>query len=219
VRLHDREAELAATYERLRESERQQMLIGERQRLMRDMHDGVGSSLIGALAVVERGEVDARETAQLLRDCLDDLKLAIDSLEPVDTDLLLLLATARYRLEPRFEQAGVRLAWTVEDLPPLPKITPEHALHILRIVQEVFTNIVKHAQAREVRLSVAPAAGAVSITIIDDGVGFAQAALAAKPGRKGRGLSNLTTRAAAIGAAIRWDSQPGRTRIELSIPL
>jgi signal transduction histidine kinase len=221
ARLEAREKQLAATYERLRESEHQQMLIGERQRLMRDMHDGVGSSLMGALVVVERGEVDARETAQLLRDCLDDLKLAIDSLEPVDTDLLLLLATARYRLEPRFEQAGIKLSWTVEDLPPLPKITPEHALHILRIVQEVFTNIVKHAQARHVHLTVAPKDDAVAITIVDDGVGFdlAAASASAKAGRRGRGLINLTTRAAALGAHIHWTSEPGRTRVELSIPL
>jgi signal transduction histidine kinase len=221
VRLRDREAELAETYDKLRESQQRQMLVNERQRLMRDMHDGVGSSLMGALVVVERGEADAQATAQMLRDCLDDLKLAIDSLEPVDSDLLLLLATARYRLEPRFEQAGVKLIWTVGDLPALPKITPEHALHILRIVQEVFTNIVKHAKAKEVRLSVTAQGDEVVIDIVDDGVGFDAAAATAPGGghAKRRGLANLAARAAAMDASIAWTSAPGRTCVELRMPL
>jgi signal transduction histidine kinase len=221
LRLDEREAELAVTYDKLRESEQQQMLARERQRLMRDMHDGVGSSLMGALVVVERGEADAQQTAEMLRHCLDDLKLAIDSLEPVDSDLLLLLATARYRLEPRFEQVGVKLAWSVGELPPLPMITPEHALHILRIVQEIFTNIVKHAQAREVRLSVGEQNGEVVIDVVDDGVGFDATAVTAPAdgSRRGRGLANLAARAAAIGATIVWTSTPGRTCVELRMPL
>ncbi|MGA0602420.1 sensor histidine kinase [Caulobacter sp. KR2-114] len=220
-RLAEREAELAVTYDRLRESEQQQMLARERQRLMRDMHDGVGSSLIGALVAVERGGAAPEQTAEILRRCLDDLKLAIDSLEPVDSDLLLLLATARYRLEPRFEQAGIRLVWSVGQLPPLPKITPEHALHILRIVQEIFTNIVKHAQAREVRLSVSASGPQVAIEIVDDGVGFDVAAATAPSGEgpQRRGLANLAARAAAIGGVIAWTSAPGRTRVALTMPL
>ena len=220
-RLGEREAELADAYERLGESERRQMLTNERQRLMRDMHDGVGSSLISALAVVEYGEADAAETAQLLRECLDDLKLAIDSLEPVESDLLLLVATARYRLEPRLEQAGVRLAWRVGELPPLPKIPPENALHVLRIIQEVFTNIVKHAGAKTVDLVMEARGDAVVVEIIDDGVGFdVEKTLSVDdPVQMGRGVSNLFTRAAAIGACIRWRSAPGRTAVEISIPL
>lgn len=220
-RLAEREADLALTYEKLRESEQQQMLARERQRLMRDMHDGVGSSLVGALAAIERGGAQPHETAEILRHCLDDLKLAIDSLEPVDSDLLLLLATARYRLEPRFEQAGIKLIWSVGELPLLPKITPEHALHVLRIVQEVFSNIVKHAGAAEVRLSVSAKGRNVAIEIVDDGVGFDVAAAAAPRnyGAERRGLANLANRAAAIGAAISWTSAPGETRFSLLMPL
>jgi len=220
-RLAEREADLAVTYERLRESEQQQMLDRERQRLMRDMHDGVGSSLVGALAAIERGGARPQETAEILRHCLDDLKLAIDSLEPVDSDLLLLLATARYRLEPRFEQAGISLVWSVGQLPPLPKITPEHALHILRIVQEIFTNIVKHAGAREVHLSVSARGPTVAIDIVDDGVGFDVAAATAPrgDGPQRRGLANLAARAAAIGGAISWTSAPGGTSVTLIMPL
>ena len=107
-RLAEREAELAASHERLRQVEREQTLMTERQRLMREMHDGMGSSLMTALRVIEHGERDRVDVAQVL-ECIDDLKISIDSLEPLDADLLALLATLRFRLGPRLEGAGLAL--------------------------------------------------------------------------------------------------------------
>src|SRR5207248_8566149 len=118
-RLRARETELAASYERLREVEHRQTLNQERQRLTQDMHDGLGSSLVSALRVVEGGRSSELEVAQVLKGCIDDLKLAIDSMEPVEADLLLLLATLRYRLESRLESGGIHLRWEISDVPPL----------------------------------------------------------------------------------------------------
>ena len=109
-RLAEREAQLQESHQQLREIERREVLAGERQRLMQDMHDGLGASLVGALQVVQRGELEALQIAQVLRDCLDDMRLAIDTLEPQDNDLNLLLATLRYRLGPRLEAAGLTLS-------------------------------------------------------------------------------------------------------------
>ena len=72
-RLAEREAELATSHERLRVIEREQTLMHERQRLMRDMHDGVGSSLMSALRLVEHGEAALVDVPQVLRECIDDL--------------------------------------------------------------------------------------------------------------------------------------------------
>ncbi|RZJ19902.1 MAG: histidine kinase, partial [Haliea sp.] len=146
ARLAEREAELTESHAKLRAIEHEQILNAERQRLMQDMHDGLGSSLMGALKAVEHGH--DQNLAEVLRACIDDLKLAIDSLEPVQADLLLLLATLRFRLGTRLEQAGVRLHWDVEDVPPLAWLDPRSALHILRILQEILGNAVKHSQAR-----------------------------------------------------------------------
>src|SRR5450830_1817985 len=120
---------------------------------MQDMHDGLGSSLISALRVVEHGKMSDAEVAQVLRGCIDDLKLAIDSMEVVEADLLLLLATLRFRLAPRLDSVGIRLHWEVQDLPALNWLTPGNSLHILRILQEAFANIIKHAQATEISVA------------------------------------------------------------------
>jgi signal transduction histidine kinase len=215
-RLSAREAELTAVHERLREAEHRQTLIQERQRLMQDMHDGMGSSLSSALRIVERGKLDEAAVAEVLKGCIDDLKLAIDSMEPVDADLLLLLATLRFRLGPRLESTGIALRWGVRDIPALDWLDPRNSLHILRILQEAITNIIKHANASEVRLATATEADGVTVTITDNGTGFD---LKTALGSGGKGLSNQLRRAHAIGAEIRWTSDRSGTRMTLWLPI
>ena len=220
-RLGEQEQVLHHTHARLRKVEQERTLIDERQRLMREMHDGVGSSLMSALRWVEHGHPDEVDVAQVLRECIDDLKIPIDSLEPANADLLALLASLRYRLAPRLEGAGLALHWRVEDVPPLPWLDAQNALHVLRIVQEVLTNIVKHSGASTItlRTTTATHAGAqgVLVQISDDGKPFAPTP-AREPGRKG--LGNVLARAQALGAAVTWTPQPGGgTLFALWLPL
>lgn len=84
---------------------------------MRDMHDGVGSTLVSTLALVERGNSTPEVVASTLREAVDELKLTIDSLDDSDHDLVTLLATLRYRLTPRLERAGLTVDWRVEEVP------------------------------------------------------------------------------------------------------
>jgi hypothetical protein len=156
-RLKAREAELEASHRKLRAIEMRQTISDERQRLMQDMHDGLGSSLISAIRSVERGDLGDARVSQILKDCLDDLKLTIDSMEPVDADLLLLLATLRFRLEPRLEGTGVNLNWEVREMPTLSWLNPSSALYILRIVQESIANILRHTRATGIHVSTAVA--------------------------------------------------------------
>ena len=215
-RLQVREAELAVSYDRLRHSEHRQTLVRERQRLMQDMHDGLGSSLISALRVVENGRMDEPEVAEVLKGCIDDLKLAIDSMEPVEADLLLLLATLRFRLGPRLENTGIILHWKVEHVPALDWLDPRNALHILRILQEAFTNIIKHTQATEISVSTGVEQDCAVVTIVDNGQGFSMEN-ALNSG--GKGLSNQQRRAEAIGAKLSWDSSNAGTRFILRLPI
>ncbi|MDD0843066.1 sensor histidine kinase [Pseudomonas sp. Gutcm_11s] len=199
-RLAEREAELQESHRQLREVERREVLAGERQRLMQDMHDGLGSSLTGALRLAE-GASGAADLEHVLRECMDELKLTIDSLEPMEADLTLLLATLRYRLQARLDAGGIRLRWQVGELPELAWLTPGNVLHVLRILQEVVTNILKHADAREVALSTRVEAEGVLIQIVDDGCGFV-------PGEtstgRGRGIGNIRSRAQALGGSVQW---------------
>jgi signal transduction histidine kinase len=215
AKLSERERELRESYDKLREIEQASLLSQERQRLMREMHDGLGSALMSSLVAVERGQMDSAEIVQVLRECVDDLKLTIDSLEPVGDDLLILLATLRYRLEGRLDAAGIRLEWAVSPVPSLPWLNPTLSLHILRIVQEILTNILKHARAQTIRLTVTNDATHISIAVEDDGVGFD----VDKAATSGRGLTNLKQRATLLNATLQFESRPRPTRLCRRVPV
>ena len=214
--LKARESELLATHLKLRETEHLQTLSQERQRLMQDMHDGMGSSLASALRVVERGHLDEAAVVSILKGCIDDLKLAIDSMEPVDADLLLLLATLRFRLGPRLQASGLRLKWEVAQIPSLEWLEPKISLHILRIIQEAFTNIIKHANATEITVATQLHGDKIAVTVSDNGKGFVVQHPKDNPGR---GLANQRHRAQAIGAEVGWHSGIGGTCLTLLLPV
>jgi signal transduction histidine kinase len=219
-RLAQREAELTASHAKLREVERRELLHQERQRLMQDMHDGLGSTLVGALRAFEGNRTADLDTVSILRGCIDDLKLTIDSMEPVETDLLLLLATLRFRLQPRLEAAGVKLVWDAGEVPPLEWLDQRHALHILRIMQEAIANVLKHSGARTLTVSIRAEGDQVLVRVQDDGRGFAPSTLptgALSSG--GRGLTNQLSRAEAIGGAIRWEPTERGSSLALVLPV
>lgn len=204
-RLREREAELEIKHQELNNIGREQALLQERQRLMRDMHDGIGSRLMSSLAVIDRGGLDAKRVALVLRECMDDLKLVIDSLEPIAHDLVTLLATLRFRLGSRLELAGIRIIWDVQDIPLLPWLEPPEALEILHILQEALTNVLKHADASRIRVSTRTSMTesgltCVVVVIADNGLGILPNGASG-----GRGLSNMYERA---------DRLEGRLKIE-----
>ena len=191
----------------------------ERERLMRDIHDGIGSSLITALAVAERQHAPPSTIATLKRS-ISDLRIAVDSLEPIDGDVVMLLASLRYRMERELRDAGLAFVWKVSAVAPtLPWLDAPGALHVLRILQEAIGNILIHADAQliEVRCS-ATARGdrdGVLIVIADDGRGFDLGEQA-----RGRGLANMRARAEALGAEFTTASVIGEgSSMSIWLPL
>jgi signal transduction histidine kinase len=196
--------------------ERERAVSQERQRIMQDMHDGLGSQLLTSLAAVERGALDPKGMADVLREAVDDMRLAIDTLSPGREGLLEALGNLRYRLEPRFRAAGIELRFVRRDLPDRLDVASEHALQILRVLQESLTNALKHARARlvEVTLALERDPPRFVLAVADDGGGFGPAAPSV-----GRGLSGMRRRAGQIGAALDIASNARGTRVELTYPL
>ena len=218
-RVAEKHAELQANYARLGALENERVLTEERARIVRDMHDGVGGGLVSTIALVEAGRTGQAQLAGALRAMLDDLRLTIDALDPSDDDLGVLLGSMRARLEPRLAGAGLRFAWTVEDLPPLAGLGPHGALDVLRIVQEAINNVLKHAQATMIGVAAYGArdgAPRVCIEIRDDGCGFDRGA--ARDKRSGRGLGNMASRAARIGAQLEIETAAQGTLVRLWLP-
>lgn len=219
-RVAEKHGELEQRFRELRSLERERLLALERERIMREMHDGVGGHLVRTLSMLEGRGASREELADQLREALADMRLVIDSLDPSADDLATRLGMLRTRLERILERQHVTLVWRTEALPPLPGLGAEASLHVLRIVQEAVTNVLRHAKASRLILSSRLAPGpdgvpGVLLEVLDDGVGLAVAPAG------GRGIANMRRRADLLGAelAITAAGPEGGTRVGLWLPL
>jgi signal transduction histidine kinase len=209
--------ELEDNYARLQSLERERAISAERERMTTDMHDGIGGQLVHALAVIE-GNASFQPLEAILRGALDDLRLIIDSSDPVEGNLLAVLSNFRARNERRVQQGGLRFLWQITDLPPLPDFGPHKILQVLRILQEALTNVLKHAGASEVAVRTdigadAAQRAAIIVDVIDNGRGYAPTK------GPGRGLGNMRRRASEIGGSIEFSSTEAGSRVRLILPL
>jgi len=212
-----REDELRQAFEHLRHSEQQRAIEGERRRLMRDMHDGLGSQLVQTLNTVrsQQAPLDPKTLTAMIQHALEELRMTLDSLEPMEGDLTTILGTFRQRVAPALESAGIHLVWEVEEVPALPQLDAQGVMHLFRCMQEVFANIVKHSKATRVVVRTGCTEQGVFIFVEDNGVGMPKMSAALI---KGRGLGNLRVRAHSIGAKVRFLSSSLGTGVEFLFP-
>ena len=206
--------ELQASYVELRRQRDAVVEAEERQRIMRELHDGIGSHLVAAATLLGAPQPRPAEAAELVERSLHELRNALDALASDASDVAELLGALRDRVEPVLEARGIALDWQVEPLPATRALSATDRLHVLRIVQEAFTNILKHAQARQVVLRAAEAeSGRSAIAILDDGRGLAGSRPAG-----GRGLASMRTRAQRLGAELVIEERQQGLRVELRLP-
>lgn len=214
--------ELEQSYAALKQLDRQRTLAQERERLMRDMHDGMGGQLVSTLALLDKDTVNHDTLREALQKALDDLRLMIDSMEDVDGDVLTVLAMLRERLEPRLKQAGIKIDWRVSDLPPMTGLGPEKSLQLLRIFQETVTNVLKHSHADTLTFETRQASGnadqpGIHIECRDNGCGLPPDD--DKSVTSGYGLNNIRHRAEKLGGRASIDNHPdGGVRVCLWLP-
>jgi signal transduction histidine kinase len=162
-------------------------------------------------------QVDTSAMAAMLNHALEDLRMTLDSLEPMDGDLPTILGTLRQRIAPAMQAAGVELVWQVQEVPPIPGLEARGVLHVFRCLQEVFANVLKHAKAQRVTVSTRDLGGQVELCVSDDGVGLQKPVV--EPVGGGRGMGNIRLRVAELGAHVLFeDARPG-TCVRFLFPL
>jgi signal transduction histidine kinase len=188
----------------------------ERRRLERNLHDGAQQRLV-ALALdltligvtLEKDPPAARKT---LTAAQDQLAQGLDELRELARGIHPAVLTER-GLGPALQALVKRAPVRVEiiELPEERLAGPVEAAAYY-VAAEAITNVAKYARASQVTVSVGHASGRASLTVSDDGVGGADAAL-------GTGLRGLADRVEALGGHLDVDSPPGRgTRIRAEIP-
>ena len=210
ARLDVREAELADQYERERAFVRRQAHDEERRRIMRDMHDGLGSQLMSMLLAARRGAIKSDRIAEGLQNVIDEMRLMIDSMDSVGESLDAALSTFRERTQVRVTQAGFAFDWTKASSGGHLSYGPRDVLQVFRILQEAVTNAIRHSGGDRIAIAIVDAGdGRTKISITDNGTGFDD------PAGPGRGLANIRARAGAIGANVAWRRGDPGTIFEL----
>lgn len=204
--VEDKTEELSESYESLARVQRLEAINHERQRIMLDLHDGIGGQLVNTLAYMENRNVGDTTLKDALEDALRDLALMLDSLESSES-ITTLLGKLRIRLENLLEQHGLEFDWQIQAEPNLRDPSPSNNLHLTRIVQEAITNIVKHANATIIQVST----DANSVTISDNGSGFDMKNL----NGVGHGLMGMKKRARQIGAELNMISSDDGTNVQI----
>ncbi|MCX8016521.1 MAG: hypothetical protein N2690_01265 [Rhodocyclaceae bacterium] len=204
-RLQRQTKRLQAAHEAAQQQQIQATTERERQRIMREIHDGVGSQLVHTLSYLGRTpRPDPSLLIQMLTQALDDLRINVDSAQDYDGHLASVLGALRRRIEPALRAQNITLHWLVDpDVPSLPQLnSPRAVLHVFRACQEIFANIVKHAHARNVYVSLQHQDRHLILAISDDGVGFDDRQV------RGMGLNNIQARFARLQVSTSIVSTP-----------
>ena len=196
-RVAERESALLANYQRLRTLERQHAAGEERQQIIRDLHDGLGSQLFLTLSKAEIGRIDQDGMVQALRECIADMRLTLEAMSPEGNDFLEAWGNFRFRWKQLLEAAGLDSTWEIDNRDGFVELTPHVSIQLLRIVQEALTNVLKHARAAKVAIRLTIDDANMVIEVRDDGRGLGTAMSPA-----GRGLANMHARARRVGAHL-----------------
>lgn len=213
--VREQKERLAAQQKALEEEISRRAVLEERERFSKDIHDGLGGSLVGLLMRSRTGELDSEELEAGLSHALQDLRLMVDALDHEQESAPAAFATFQTRIAPAFEAAGITLDWRQDDLSAFSFKNSSDMLHVLRILQEACTNVIRHsgASAATVRIGVQRENGGLEVEIIDDGRATASS------GSGGMGLKNMGQRAASIGGILTARARDeGGWRVRLDLP-
>ncbi len=218
TQLDERTGELAVAHGREKRLVRQQALDEERQRIMRDMHDGLGSHLMSMMMMAKRGNGKHSDYADGLQSVIDEMRLMIDSMDSVGESLRAALAVYKKRIVPRANEAGFSVTWNDDDAALLPDYNPREVLQVFRILQEALTNALRHSGGDTITVTIRPVSddsSAIKIVVADNGKGIE--AMRSTGTRTGRGLKNMEVRAAAIRAKIQIEPIEQGTAVTLTL--
>ncbi|HYZ13661.1 MAG TPA: GAF domain-containing protein [Actinomycetota bacterium] len=216
------QAALALEYARAQEGIQRLMLLEDRERIAKELHDGViqalfavGMGLQGTALMSSDEDLARRIEAAVgeLDRVIRDLRNYIFGLRPgilADRQL----GHALRHLAEEFEtKSGVVTVVEIDD--EVASVVTSHAAELVQLARETLSNVGRHANAATCRLSLRQDGGAAVLEIDDDGNGFDPSTT-----RRGEGLTNLEGRAAALGGKAIIASVPAQgTTIRIELPL
>ena len=210
-----READLDRYHAQNTILESQQARSEERERIMRDLHDGMGGHLVSALAVAkQKSRLDDKSQNNItdsLQTALVEMRMLITNSANEYHDLGEALGSLRATIEPLLKNAGVELHWRLDPFGKMPILTVSERMHVVRIMQECFTNVIKHSNASSVTVSTRQAGARYRVQIENSGaVDYTN--------RSGNGVRNMQYRAEMLNGSFELKETGGKVTAVLEFP-
>lgn len=192
---------------------------GERSRIARDLHDGLGIQLsrikLFVEAHAEKLPVSVKEPLnQFLDEACTETRLISNNLRPYALSTFGLIPA----LEDLIQKSNLvgQTHLVLERYGELPSLGSEASVMIYRVVQELLNNALKHAQAQTITVQIMTNAETALISVDDDGRGGTFSDLPST----GNGIANIKSRIAYLGGQVIWQSEPGKgTSVMISLPM
>ena len=221
-------ASIAITNARLFEQLRQSATVAERERIAREMHDGMAQVLgvthlrlralesVATVRALPDVHEEVSDLADLCSEAYRDVRESILGLRESSRVDRALLESLRVYIEKYERQSGITtlLDTDVDEYFMLP---PRYQVQLLRVVQESLTNVRKHAQATQAVVRVHDDGLLTTFVIEDNGTGFDMSQMPSS--RDGFGLHSMRERLDLLGGTLTIDSTPGSgTRVIATVP-
>jgi len=215
----EREAEVKFLRQEAEVSGLRAMIEGqerERKRVAKDLHDGLGGLLATVKARLSNEAPTAEASNQMLDRACTEVRRIAHNMMP-QTLALSGLSGSVQDIVAQLNQRGLDTELELIGQPDL-RLDEDRQAMLLRILQELTHNVVKHAQATKLFIQLLDQPSQLLLTVEDNGVGFN--ADFARTNGKGIGLANIESRVAFLGGDIQYDASPGHgTTVSLSVPL
>ena len=201
----------------------------ERRRIARDLHDGVGQTLTGALLAVSQAvscpeplptacQSGLRDVEDLLQQAVQEVRTVSHLLHPPLLDESGLLSAVRWYAEGFSKRSGIKLTLELDE--QTDRFGPDVETGLFRIIQEALTNVHRHSQAEAVHIKITSKNGRLTLRVQDDGKGIPSDVLQMTPnGSQGVGLSSMRERSALLGGTFHVETNRRGTLIAVSVPL
>ncbi len=201
----------------------------ERKRIARELHDETSQTLAGLAANLEaiarmlpgnmeKAKAELGKLQALSIDILDEMHKLIYELRPSLLDDLGLVAAARWLAENNLGEAVIAANFNVTGRER--RMSSQLESTLFRVIQEAINNIIKHARAKNVIISLDFKKYTIRVRIQDDGRGFdVQEAISAKDRPRGLGLLGMKERVELINGKLTIRSHPGGRGTEINIEI
>jgi NarL family two-component system sensor histidine kinase LiaS len=203
---------MAGQLQQLMETRRELVIVDERNRLARELHDSAKQQAFAAAAQIsaarklmpqdpEAAEARIIEAERLIDDLRKELTSLIQELRPAALEGKGLSSAVSNYAEDWSRQNGIELQLNTQHERPLPLDVEQM---VFRIIQEALANVARHSQASCVEVELVYTKLDITCTITDDGLGFDP-----EMKRVGFGIRSMQERANALGTNLRLESMPG----------